>query len=228
MKPTSFVLMLALLLSGLSFRGKDAMTVADLLCEMKKDPLGIDKKTPRFSWKMDAEQRGVEQLAYQVLVASSPAKLAAGEGDLWNSGKIVSSQSVLVPYGGKPLKSRMECFWKVKVWINNGESGWSSPAHFSMGLLDAADWKARWTGLDRSFPWDSVTKMARLSARYFRKEFTTTKEIKKATAYIAGLGLYELYITGHRIGTQGLAPVPTDYSKSIMYNSFDVTSQLKN
>lgn len=228
MKPTSFVLMLALLLSGLSFRGKDAMTVADLLCEMKKDPQGIDKKTPRFSWKMDAEQRGVEQLAYQVLVASSPAKLAAGEGDLWNSGKITSSQSVLVPYGGKPLKSRMACFWKVKVWINNGESGWSNPAHFSMGLLDAADWKARWTGLDRSFPWDSVTKMARLSARYFRKEFTTTKEIKKATAYIAGLGLYELYINGNRIGTQVLAPVPTDYSKSIMYNSFDVTSQLKN
>ena len=81
MKPTSFVLMLALLLSGLSFRGKDAMTVVDLLCEMKKDPQGIDKRTPRFSWKMDAEQRGVEQLAYQVLVASSPAKLAAGEGE---------------------------------------------------------------------------------------------------------------------------------------------------
>ena len=121
----------------------------------------------------------------------------------------------------------MECYWKVKVWTNKGEAAYSSPAQFTMGLLDEKDWKAKWTGLDRSFPWDTITKMARLSARYFRKDFASPKQVKKATAYISGLGLYELYINGQKIGDQVLAPGPTDYSKTVKYNTFDVTDKIK-
>ena len=150
-----------------------------------------------------------------------------GEGDLWNSGKISSDQSHLVSYAGKQLNSRRQCFWKVKVWANNGEEKWSSAANFSVGLLNANDWKASWIGLDRAFPWDSVTQFARLFARYFRKEIDATKQISKATVYISGLGLYELYINGHKIGDDVLAPGPTDYSKTVLYNTFDVTSQVR-
>ncbi len=217
-------LLLALCLRVMAF---DVIAVGNLKCEMLQNPQGIDVTKPRFSWQASIEERGMKQTAYQVLVASSPEKLAKGEGDLWNSGKISTDQSLHVSYAGKPLQSRQQCYWKVKVWANNGEEGWSSPSQFSIGLLQATDWKGGWIGLDRAFPWDSVSQFARLSARYFRKEFTAAKKIKKATAYIAGLGLYELYINGQKIGNAVLAPAPTDYSKTVLYNTFDVTSQIK-
>ncbi|MFM6936189.1 MAG: alpha-L-rhamnosidase N-terminal domain-containing protein, partial [Aquirufa sp.] len=98
---------------------------------------------------------------------------------------------------------------------------------FSVGLLQSSDWTAKWIGYDKASPWDSVSQYSRLSARYFRKQFKTINPVKKATVYISGLGLYELYINGNKIGDQVLAPVPTDYTKNVKYNVFDVTSQLK-
>lgn len=212
--------------SGIA-RALDGFRIGHLKSEMLVNPRGIDKRSPRLSWQIITGERGVEQQAYQVLVASSPIKLARNEGDLWNSGKVVSGQSLHVHYAGQPLKSRQEVYWKVKVWTSLGEGNWSSPAYFSMGLLAPSDWSARWIGLDKAFPWDSVSKFARLSARYFRKEFAAPGNIKKATVYISGLGLYELYINGRKIGDQVLAPSPTDYSKTVKYNTFDVTGQVR-
>lgn len=210
-----------------SFKKDDSnLQLNNLRCEMLTDPRGIDVKNPRLSWEITGDERGIEQTAYQVLVASSPEKLNANQGDIWNSGRVSSDKSIHVIYAGSPLKSRTECFWKVKVWTNKGESSWSKPAYWSMGLLNKTDWKAKWTGLDKFFPWDSVTKMARLSARYFRRNFQA-KHLKRATVYISGLGLYELYINGQKIGDQVLAPCPTDYSKTIKYNTFDVTDKIK-
>jgi alpha-L-rhamnosidase len=205
----------------------DVMSVANLRCEMLTNPIGIDVTAPRFSWQANIEERGMKQLAYQIIVASSQTLMDKGQGDLWNSGKITSDQSHLVSYAGKKLNSRQQCFWKVKVWANNGEERWSHVAGFSIGLLNSHDWKAAWIGLDRAFSWDSVTQFARLSARYFRKEINAAKQIKKATVYISGLGLYELYVNGQKIGDQVLAPAPTDYSKTVLYNTFDVTPQIK-
>lgn len=204
-----------------------AVDISNLRTEMLLDPKGIDTKTPRLSWEISAKQRGLEQVAYQVLVASTPDKLNQDQGDLWNSGKIASDQSIHVSYAGTPLTSRRQVYWKVKSWTNKGESAWSAPASWSMGLLQKTDWTAKWIGLDRSFPWDSITKMARLSARYFREGFEVQKQVSKATVYINGLGLYELHINGKKIGDQVLAPVPTDYSKTIRYNTFDVTGNIK-
>jgi alpha-L-rhamnosidase len=205
----------------------DVLHINNLQCEMLTNPQGIDVSTPRFSWQISAEGRGIKQIGYELLVASSETKLANNEGDIWNSGKISSDQSILVPYGGIKLNSRQQCFWKVKLWINNGEEASSSAARFSMGLLQPSDWRAKWIGLDRAFPWDSVSRFARLSARFFRREISAPKKIKKATVYIAGLGLYELYVNGKKIGDQVLAPSPTDYSKTVHYNTFDVTEALK-
>jgi len=205
----------------------DAMAIGNLRCEMLTNPIGIDITTPRFSWQASTEERGMKQVAYQLIVASSKSLLEKGQGDLWNSGKISSDQSHLVSYAGKALKSRQQCFWKVKVWANNGEERWSNAANFSMGLLQPTDWKAQWIGLDKAFPWDSVSMFARLSARYFRKEITAPKQVKNAKLYISGLGLYETYINGQKIGDQVLAPAPTDYSKTVLYNTFDVTDKIK-
>src|SRR5699024_618517 len=103
----------------------------------------------------------------------------------------------------------------------------STVSKWSMGLLNPVDWKGRWIGLDRSFKWDDEGQWSRLSARYFRKEFDAKKEIKSASVYIMGMGMYELYINGAPIGNQVLAPVPTDYTKGVKYNVFDVTECLK-
>lgn len=228
MKIFSYILFLFTAFWGsAAAKESDMLSVYQLKCEMLVNPMGIDVISPRFSWQPSDELRNMKQFAYQVIVSSTQAKLAANEGDLWNSGKVLSDRSILVVYAGKSLQSRQECFWKVKVWANKGEEGWSSPAWFSIGLLKPSDWKAKWIGLDRAFPWDSITKFARLSARHFRKEIAVSKEIKKASVYIAGLGLYTLYINGQKIGDKVLTPSPTDYSKTDKYNCFDVTAQLK-
>jgi alpha-L-rhamnosidase len=226
MKKACYILVLILLASTNAF-AVDGISIDNLKCEMLSNPQGIDVIKPRFSWQINTGQRGVKQIAYQIIVASSLAGLSNHKEHIWNSGKIYLDQSVLVEYNGKPLSSRLQYFWKVKVWTNKGEEEWTPPASFTMGLLQPSDWKAKWIGMDKAFPWDSVTKFARLSARYFRKEINASKKIKKATVYISGLGLYELYINGQKIGDQVLAPVPTDYSKTVMYNTFDVTENLK-
>ncbi len=190
--------------------------------------MGIDITTPRLSWQISAvEQRNVVQTAYLVIVASSPEKLAAGNGDIWNSGKVATAQSIHVPYAGKLLTSGMACYWKVKVFTNKGETGWSKPAQWTMGLLHPSDWKAKWIGYDKASSWDSITQFSRLSARYFRQSFQSAANVKRATVYIVGLGLYELYINGQKIGDQVLAPNPTDYRKTVLYNTHDVTAQMQ-
>ena len=203
------------------------VSVNDLRCEMLVNPLGIDIKEPRLSWQLNSTQKNVQQTTYEIIVSSSKEKLAKNEADIWASGKINSSQSIHIKYAGKGLESRKEYFWKVKSYTNKGETPWSEPAYWSMGLLNKSDWKAKWIGYDKASSWDSITQWSRLSARYLRKKFRTTDDVKRATLYISGLGLYEVYINGEKIGDQVLAPNPTDYRKSFFYNTYDVTGPVR-
>jgi alpha-L-rhamnosidase len=126
-----------------------AATVGDLHCESLRNPEGIDALKPRLSWTMESRRRGDHQTAYQVVAASSRRLLDQGQYDLWDSGKVVASDSILIPYGGKGLASLAECHWKVRIWDQaDSASSWSVPSRWSMGLLSAADWKAKWIGLD--------------------------------------------------------------------------------
>lgn len=196
-----------------------------LRCELLTNPIGVDKISPRLSWQIQAKERNVVQTAYHILVASSPGKLAQDIGDLWDSGRQTSDNSISVFYEGKAIKSDTEVFWKVKVYTNKGASEWSVPASWRVGLLYYKDWNRRWIGFDGYF--DSDDKEAGyLSARYLRKEISITKEVQEATAYIMGLGLYELYIDGKKVGDQVLAPSLTDYTKNVKYNVFDITELL--
>ena len=130
-----------------------ALTVADLRCEYLTTPLGLDVSQPRLSWTLQSDTRGERQTAYEILVASSPENLAAGHGDLWDSGKIVSSDTAQIPYAGTPLTSREACYWLVRVWDQN-EGGFtaSMPAAWTMGLLAPADWQAKWIGAPDTNP----------------------------------------------------------------------------
>ena len=198
-----------------------AAEVQNLRCEYLINPLGIDVCAPRLGWQIRSDLRGDKQVAYQVMVASTPELLAKNVGDRWDSGKLPSDQSIQVEYAGKPLKSRMACFWKVRVWDKDGKvSAWSQPALWSMGLLKPEDWQARWI----EFVGKDTNSVA---AIYLRKEFNPAKKVKRATAYVCGLGLFDLFLNGSKVSDHLMDPALSSYDKRRFYVSFDITKELK-
>lgn len=123
------------------------LAVEDLRCEYRQDPLGVDATQPHLSWTLVAEERAQRQIAYRVLVASSPELLTNDTGDLWDSGKVASNATMQILYAGKPLESGAGCWWKVQAWNkDDAPSAWSEPATWTMGLLEPSDWQAEWIG----------------------------------------------------------------------------------
>lgn len=205
-----------------------AVNVGSLTTERLERPLGIELDAPRLGWIITSDKSGVMQTAYQILVASSPERLAEGKADVWDSGRVESDESILVPYAGKPLAPNRRYFWKVKVYTTRGESPWSDVAEWGTGPMGETGWRGRWIGWEAPFEWDVEERHSRLSSRYLRKEFASEpKEIKRATMHVAGLGLYELHINGRRIGDYELTPAPTDYRRTVLYDTYDVTDALK-
>jgi alpha-L-rhamnosidase len=190
---------------------------ADLRCEYLENPLGIDSPKPRLSWRLDSSVRGQRQTAYRVLVASSPEKLKDNLGDLWDTGKVASDQSTHVDYGGKPLESSAQCFWKVIVWDKDGKASTTSKsAMFSKGLLKPEDWKANWIGAAQQ-----------QTSPYYRQSFHIDDMPDHATIYVAPLGYFELYINGQKVGDEVLAPAVSNFSKRSYYRTYDVRDYLK-
>ncbi|MEN8117780.1 MAG: family 78 glycoside hydrolase catalytic domain [Bacteroidota bacterium] len=204
------------------------LKIENLRCEYKNNPVGIDIDKPRFSWNLSSDTRGAKQTAYRIIVSSGLDNCNKGSGDIWDSKKVYSDKSIHISYEGKGLESNAKYFWKVTVWNENDIEITSEIAFWTTGLMKKTDWKAKWIGLDRAIgddhPEDVHTK---LSARMLRHEFDVEKKIKSATAFISGLGLFELYINGEKIGCQVLAPGLTEYNKRSFYMTFDVTKNLK-
>ena len=197
--------------------------VSQLTIEYLENPIGIDVVRPQLSWQLRSDTSDLRQTAYQILVASSQEKLAGGMGDLWDSGQVPSEESRHIPYGGASLTSRQRCYWKVKVWDNRKqESAWSAPASWEMGLLNAADWKASWI----RHPDFTDTLLVSKPAPFFRKTFTIDQLPQKARAYVTGLGYFELYLNGQKVGDHLLDPVKTRYDKSVQYLTYDITELL--
>ena len=202
-----------------------AQKVVNLTTEHLVNPMCVDIKSPRLGWQIVSEKNNVMQTAYHIIVASTEEKAAKCDGDLWDV-TTKTSESQWIRYNGKPLKSNTRCYWRVKVSTNKGNTGWSDVAMWNVGLLKEADWQGQWIGLDHAMPWDVEDVHSRLSARYLRTTFNADKAIRKATLYISGLGVYEAYINGKRIGDRVLAPIPTDYRKTVLYNCYDVTNEI--
>jgi alpha-L-rhamnosidase len=195
--------------------------VANLCCNDLSNPLGVETTRPLLSWTMQSAERGACQTAYRVLVASSPEKLGRDEGDLWDSGKIESDRSTHVQYLGAPLKSRQAASWKIMVWDKDGTpSLWSEQARWEMGLLRKSDWKGYWINAGRYGGDPSPAPMLRTS-------FMLKQRVTGGRAYICGLGYYELYINGKRVGDEVLAPAFSRYDKTAYYQTWDVTNLLQ-
>lgn len=220
--------LLFLFLAASSLAAAAKVEVRNTRVEHLEEPLGLPTRVPRFSWQTVSDKRDVVQKSYRLIVSSSAAKAERCEGDLWDSGKQLSADQILIPYAGKVLKDNSEAWWRVKVETNKGSSEWSAPARFGIGLLGENRWNGRWIGLE-SEAGDNLMKLhTELPARYLRKEFRLKdKPVKRATAYISGLGLYRLFINGEEIAPDELLkPVPSDYRRTVYYNTFDVTSRL--
>jgi len=204
-----------------------AMTVGKLRCEYLVEPVGIDVVEPRLSWVLSSNERGQVQTAYRVRVATSPDQLRMGRADLWDSGKVRTDQSVHVVYRGKPLHSQMRCFWSVRVWDGQDRpTAWSKSALWTMGLLEPSDWRARWIGLDGGDEQKPDSEHTRLPARMLRKEFRIDKAVRRATVYVSGLGFFELYLNGRRVGDHVMDPGLTMYTRRAFYVTHEVAERL--
>jgi len=215
---------------------------ATLRCEYRQNPLGIDPAKPRLSWTLAAVRlknadsgstpsvladqqaampRGVEQTAYQILVASTQELLKQDAGDLWDSGKVTLAQSNQIEYAGKALVSQTRCYWKVRVWAPQA-TAWSEPASWTMGLLQPEDWKAKWIGYDAAYQHSPEAaaddrlfnihdlKWLRLPANKgkvsvntcFRKPFNlpSDRKVKRATLALSAYNYCDAAINGTAIG----------------------------
>jgi hypothetical protein len=213
----SLALGFCLTINGLALTARASLTPVDLRCDYAVNPLGVDSPNPRLFWKLVAPERGQTQCAWQILAASSAEKLRQDQGDLWDSGRQISSDTIQIPYAGATLTSAEPVFWKVRVWDVNGQpSAWSEPATWTMGVLSASEWQAQWIGAaDTNLP-----------SLLLRREITLKPGLLRALINVCGLGQYELTLNGRKVGDDFLSPGWSKYDKTCLYGTRDLTTEM--
>ena len=211
------------------------------LCENKINPLGVPQKEIVFSWELQSNEKNVTQTAYQLVISSEKRKLNVGNYDVYNTEIVKKSQSIEIAYNGKLLHPAYTYYWKVRVWDNNNRaSAWSSVQNFTTGLFSEKDWeKAQWIAYEdlpdsmRVIPFvhgkmnaNNPKCVRNAVSPLLRKEFKISKKVKQAILFMSGLGHYEASINGSKIGTAFLSPGWTNYDKTVLYNTYDITEQL--
>ncbi len=196
--------------AGISIWNVRHMKAINLQTEYLTNPTGIDITSPQLFWVCEG---GKTQTAYQVTAVTDGKTV-------WDSGKTESS-SMRCRYPEK-LTSRQKVCWRVRLWDENDKPGdWSEEASFEMGLLNPADWTAKWITGNYS-----PSKKKRYPVDCFRKDFTSAKPVK-ARLYVSACGLYEAQINGVKVGKDLLTPGSTDYRKRIQYQAYDVTDMIQ-
>ena len=204
-----------------------SLTAVRLRLEHQVTPLAVDLPQPRFQWipeATNAAARGLRQTAYRILVASDAVELAEHRGDCWDSGKVASSDSLQIPYGGQRLHPHTRYYWKVQLWDQLDQpSAWSDTAEFTTGLPSPTDWQARWITAQQR-PTEDPPMPNGLPI--FRREFSLGQAVSHAVVYICGLGQYELRLNGQRVGDREMDPGWTNYRRTCLYSAYDVTEYL--
>lgn len=196
-----------------------ALRLTELKCENLVNPLGIDNTSPRFSWKMQGKELKGGQTNYEIQVSSDSIQLTRGEADLWNSGKVKSNASVMVPYQGKTLDSRSLCYWRVRAWNQKGKaSDWSPIAKFGVGVLNTNELRGSYIGLS--------AEAGKVCAPILRKKVNIAKK-QTSFLHINTLGYHEIYINGVKVSDDVLTPAVSHLPKRSLILTYDVTPYLK-
>ncbi len=236
-----YALLFVLTILGCNRPEKDKLVFSKLLVEYAENPINIDLKQPRFSWIIHSEKRNQVQTAYRIFVASDESLLYKNRTDLWDSGKTESSETLQHKLKNQVLKSNHNYFWKVQVWDGDGKMHESAVATFETAILKQTEWQAKWIGKETTDPdlekgfliqlkneaenqkkIDSIQHSGH--SLLLQKEVVLQKKIKSAKAFVTGVGFYEFYINGQKVGDQVLAPAKSPYHKQILYDTYDVTN----
>jgi hypothetical protein len=190
----------------------------ELRCEYAINPLGIDVANPRLSWKVASQQRWARQTAFQVQIFSRAALEATNKTpDLWDSGKVSSDETLQIRYAGKELATSQQAFWMMRIWDQNDQpSRWTDFQTWTMGLMGTNDLKAEW-----------ICAPATSESLLLRKEFAVKPNLRRAIAHVTGLGQYEMSLNGKKVGNDLLSPGWTDYNDTILYDTRDITTRLR-
>lgn len=235
-------IIISFLVTGCFTTANSGLKFDRLLVEYAENPINIDMFHPRFSWIISSQGRNGKQTAYRIFVSSTHENLKSDRPDLWDSGRIESDETIQHEYFPDNLSSDSRYFWKVIVWDNEGKTYESPPARFETALLEGSNWSARWIGnqpssetvppggfykdrSDESETGDTIVHDG--SSLLLRYETEITKEIVSAKIFTTGLGYYEFFINGKRVGDHLLAPAKTPYHKYILYDTYDITSLLR-
>lgn len=193
--------------------------VTELKCENLINPLGVDNAAPHFSWKLRGDGLKSGQAYYEIQMASDSLSLARGEANLWNSGKLKSDASVMVPYQGTALNSRSLCYWKVRAWDRKGKvSEWSQIARFGVGILDKEPLRGSYIGIS--------PEAGKVCAPLLRKKVRMAKP-ETTFLHVNALGYHEIYINGRKVGENVLSPAISQLNKRSLIVTYDVTPYLK-
>ncbi|MCX6299769.1 MAG: family 78 glycoside hydrolase catalytic domain [Bacteroidetes bacterium] len=223
--------------TSLSFA--QSLLVSQLSCGYRENPIGIDQLTPYLGWQLVSEEKNILQVAYRIIVADDSLLLKKNTPNIWDSKKVNSSASIQVKYLGTALKSATNYYWQVIVWDNKGHVATSKINYWKMGLLTSMDWQnARWIAYDNLSDSNKIIPALHGTGKkewgkrqdvlpLFRKSFSINKKVQSASMFISGLGHFEAYINGTKIGNDFLDPGWTKYDKQALYLSFDVTANLK-
>lgn len=215
-------------------------SVYDLRCENADGmPIGVECDRPSLSWKINSDRRGTVQQAYQIAVAETKDKVT--EGTVWNSGKVENRTTVNIRYDGATLKTATRYYWAVRSWNSRGEcSGWSKPQAFITAIDD--NWgEAKWIALEkdgqRIVPAIHIVDVKKklgddekpgiYRLPQFANDVTVKKDVAQATAYVCGLGHFDFFIDGRKVGDHFLDPGWRKYDKEALYVGFDITQQMK-
>ncbi len=216
MKPVKLTMFLAFFSLILSAQ---ELSVYDLTCEYRTDPIGIDNPHPALSWKISSGASNVLQTAYSLRVATDPG--FSSSRIVWQTGRVTSGESILIKYEGPELQPTRRYYWQVRIWDNRGKaSRWSPVSYWVTGLMNPSAWKAKWIELENDTSRYSPSP-------HFRKEFSLTRNIAGARVYVTSHGFNELYINGEKAGDEVLTPGWTSYGKRLQYRVYDVTTMLK-
>jgi len=234
-------LFICFLAKGIHAASNSGFSVRKMMVEYAENPINIDQTHPRFSWIISSEERNQIQSAYRILVASSLINLSRNRGDLWDSGKVKSGETIQHEYEPMNLKSNSTYYWKVVFWDSEAKSHESQAAEFETAFLSANDWTAQWIGKGskiETLPSQGFYKDTKElsgitdtivhdgNSLLMRRIIDLPRKILSAKAYITGLGFYEFYINGNRVGDHVLAPAKTPYHKQILYDTYDITNLL--